>query len=337
MHTNPLQRWVGEAIGKGLAYLIECQSNDGLWRDYDLKRGQSEAFSTAWVGWCLTHFVNRATCMCSIRKAAVALGGVGKPTGWGFNRHTETDADSTAWTVRFLCGSGVNYGRAMSARLQDHVNPAGQAHTFLDPARGSWADAHADVTPVVGLALLACGAQDEVIQRIRAAVVSAWKPGNMWKSFWWATDVYATLWSAVFLRESGGVPEEIRRELESGVLEGHGGDSPLEIALSLLLCLEVTLDGGFVAEALVHQLADSFVWSSWPGSALLLVPRQYENDPLLPVGPHADVRGLLTTAMACVALARWLEGATRFCGETRMTGKMFSMDDHLMYSLDQIG
>src|SRR5437879_5014552 len=102
MHTNPLRRWVSEAIEAGLTYLIDHQSNDGLWRDYDMKRGQSEASSTAWVGWCLAHFDRRPLCGISVRKATMALGGICKPTGWGFNRHTETDADSTAWALRFL-------------------------------------------------------------------------------------------------------------------------------------------------------------------------------------------------------------------------------------------
>jgi hypothetical protein len=37
----------------------------------------------------------------------------------------------------------------------------------------------------------------------------------------------------------------------------------------------------------------------------LLVPARFEGDDAPPPGPHADERGLMTTSVACWALARW--------------------------------
>jgi hypothetical protein len=308
MHDDPLQRYANDALEMGLAFLVDWQSSDGLWRDYDLKPGKSESWSTSWVGWCLSHFADRRPLSVAVRKAAVALVGLCTPAGWGYNRSTQADADSTAWALRFLSMSGIVYGPAASARLACHLDLAGSAHTFRDAAQGTWADAHADVTGIVGLALLACRGRRELVERIRSAVLSNRRPDGLWNSFWWSTDIYATLWSISFLRRSGGVPKEVHSDLEAWISVGRTDGSPLELALSLQLCLEIGAAAESLAEVLVHQLVDSFRAPSWPGSALLLVPERYDGDTSSPVGPHADEHGFTTTAMACVALARWVHG-----------------------------
>src|SRR5579885_1133604 len=306
MYDTPLCRDASEAVEAGLAFLLASQSRDGLWRDYELKPGRSEAWSTAWFGWCLAHFTRRAPVAAAVQRASVALTCLCTPTGWGYNRLTEPDGDSTAWGIRFLSVAGVAGGQVAGTQLAKYLDPAGRAHTFLDPAQGAWAEAHADVTAMVGLALLGCSSRSELVARVRAAVLYARNPDGIWSSFWWATDVYATVWSVSFLRRSGGLPLEVWRGLASWVSGGQNVAGPLDAALSLLLCLELWPNAMSLAEVLVHELVDKLQNAQgWPGTALLLVPPRYEGDVSSSVGPHADVCGYISTATACLALARW--------------------------------
>src|SRR5688572_13709920 len=52
--TTPLRRMADSAVAGGVRYLLSGQDEDGFWRDYDLRAGSSDSWTTAWVGWCLT-------------------------------------------------------------------------------------------------------------------------------------------------------------------------------------------------------------------------------------------------------------------------------------------
>jgi hypothetical protein len=230
--------------------------------------------------------------------------------GWGFNRSTGADADSTAWALRFLHRAGVRLGRTEAERLGRHIDDRGRVHTFEDKATGTWAGAHDDVTPVVGLALLACGGGGEALSRVRAAVAGAQRPDGLWTSFWWASQAYASLWSVYFLRRTGGLSEcaagLLRARLSTTPLSSIASPCSLETALWLLLVLELDHPDPTLGEHLVGRLVEASDRRGWPGSPLLLVPARFEGDTASPSGPHPDGRGLLTTATACWALARWL-------------------------------
>lgn len=306
MRCRSFYRTVAEALDGGIYYLLRRQSNDGFWRDYQLPPGMSEAWSTAWVGWCLAHNTSRKPVQHSLRMAAFALRRVRKPTGWGYNRGTSADADSTAWSVRFLEIAGIHNAIITTHTLESYLDGQGRAHTFLEKVNGSWADAHADVTPVVGLALLASGASVQTIQKVRRAILNACSPDGVWKSFWWPTDAYASLWSLEFLRRTGGIPKclvnNVRRWLERGNEELNTFDC------SFRLLIVITL--GLYYEQLAFQLTNRILDLSngergWEPSSFLRLPpkfdeREGEGD-LFP-----DTEGLMTTSIACLALTRWL-------------------------------
>ena len=73
---------------------------------------------------------------------------------------------------------------------------------------------------------------------------------------------------------------------------------------TIFLGMAGALSAGGMRLIVAHLIETSRV-DGWPGSALLLVPPRFAEDATSPVGPHPDVRGLITTAMACWALARW--------------------------------
>jgi hypothetical protein len=307
MYYPSFIRYATEALDGGANYLLRSQSRDGFWRDYHLPPGMSEAWSTGWVGWSLAQCAGQKQISGVLRRAALALHGSCRQGGWGYNCGTTADADSTAWSLRFLDTLGVRFGRVTTDGLEAYLDLQGRAHTFLEPTDGSWADAHADVTPVVGLALLSTGAPLDTLQKVRTAVLNACAREGVWHSFWWPTDAYATAWSLEFLRNSGGIPRGVATNVESWLRKGNGDPNSFECSFRLLIMMALGLRNDHLASQLVGRLLDSCNGDNgWEPSSFLRVPRK-TDDPESKDGLYPDTEGLMTTAIVCVALARWLQ------------------------------
>src|SRR6185295_7899107 len=91
------------AVARAEAFLVAAQEPDGLWRDYSLLPGPGEAWITGVVGSALVAAPVNAAHRARLDSACRALDEVRIGGGWGYNRYTSADADSTAWCLRFLC------------------------------------------------------------------------------------------------------------------------------------------------------------------------------------------------------------------------------------------
>ncbi|HEX7181041.1 MAG TPA: prenyltransferase/squalene oxidase repeat-containing protein [Thermoanaerobaculia bacterium] len=305
---------VVSALAAARSFLLESQEEDGLWRDYDLEPGSSEAWTTACVGCALLPGRGPSIAEPALRRAAETLHELRRPAGWGYNRRTAADADSTAWTLRLLAALGDLRDVPALSLLESFLGPGGAARTFRDPERfGTWSGEHPDVTPLVGLALIAAGAPREVVRRVRSATLAARSPGAGWTAFWWACDAYATARSLELLAASGGVPAAVRREVAAGLALLPEPGSPFETAQ--LLAIAVRL--GAETRATAHRftrclLAQRSGDGGWPASPVLLVPDQRDASR---ASIHADGRRLLSTAIAVSALKSWLK---RSAGEASL-------------------
>ncbi|MET0396788.1 MAG: hypothetical protein ABW277_08200 [Longimicrobiaceae bacterium] len=302
-------RYASESVRKGVAFLVDMQSPDGFWRDYDLPPGTSEDWTTAWIGWCLTHAARHRGVALSLGQAVRAIISAHRSGGWGYNRRQTPDADSTSWCLRFLAAAGaVRYARA-NGDLEAYLDTGGAAHTFLDAGAGSWGDAHPDVTPVVGLALLVTVASPAQVFRVRQAVLDARRSGGVWSSFWWNSDAYATAWSVEFLARSGTIPQGPALDVREWLPDVGSECSAMALAHRLLVALAIGMEplGEHTMTAVdaLLDLADGE--RGWPPSALLLVPPR--SDGSTESIPHADVAGLMSTATAVAALSRWIAAA----------------------------
>jgi hypothetical protein len=188
--------------------------------------------------------------------------------------------------------------------LAKFISPTGEVRTFLDPLTGAWSDPHPDVAAVAGLALLASGSPRELVARVRSALLAAAHPDGTWSSFWWSTPVYATVWAGLFLHRTDGLTsrhcDHLRQFLDSAAV----GDTALEHGLALLLGLQLgrsnTVCGRLAADLLDQQQVNQ----AWPPSPLLLIPPRHSSEGPCAEG-HADFRGLISTAVACLAMSRW--------------------------------
>src|SRR5215213_3103181 len=94
---------VNEAVVGGARFLLERQDRDGFWRDYELPPGQSEAWTTSYVGVALGRAVPDVA-EAALARARSAVAAVAQPQGWGYNSATACDADTTSWALRLLDG-----------------------------------------------------------------------------------------------------------------------------------------------------------------------------------------------------------------------------------------
>jgi hypothetical protein len=311
MYSPAFTRALNETLSQGIDYLLQRQSKDGFWRDYLLTPGMSESWSTAWVGWSLAQCGRSKSISEALCKAALALKLCCRENGWGYNRDTVPDADSTAWVLRFLDIMQHHYGLAAVGRLEAWLDAHGRAHTRLDARSGSWGGAHSDVTPVVGLALLSAKAPISLLRRVGSAVITGRAPNGVWRSFWWTTDAYATAWSIEFLAKIGSLSPQVSNDTERWLRKCDADANAFELSHRLLALAALGLSYNELTLALVENLLElSMLRDGWPPAAVLRIPpkkRVSAHPELL----YKDEQGLMTTAIACAVLARWIRASGR--------------------------
>jgi hypothetical protein len=178
------------------------------------------------------------------------------------------------------------------AALSPYLDESGWAHTFADPSFGTWAWAHADVTPAAGLALMAGRGPSWAVELLRDACLAARESDGTWLSFWWTTDAYAVALNLEFLDASGGIPADAAEAIRDWLAVVPAAASAFESAQLVATAALVAADAReHVSELVARQRHDG----GWPASAVLLVPSQETG---APGAGQADVRRLLTTATA---------------------------------------
>lgn len=291
------------AVRAASEFLLARRDADYLWRDYGLPPGASWAWTTGWIGWALTDVLDRSHAISALGATAEALCAIRQESGWSYNPKIAPDADSTAWALRFLAAIGDPRASVMSGLLLPFITENGGVRTFNRPARfGTWTQEHADVVPIVGLALVECGGDASAISRLRNWSLRHRHLDGHWLSFWWSTDSYATAWNLAFLKASGGIPDDVRQAATAWVAIQETASSAMETALQLNVMLELGLVTA--SECAYNLLAKQQPDGAWQPSAVLLVPNQQTEDGSKCVA-YADVRSLMTTALSAQSLGRW--------------------------------
>jgi hypothetical protein len=304
----PFRDALEAAVAGGVDHVLAHQDEDGLWREFELEPGASEAWVTAWVGWCLARAVvadtrRRARILGACQRAAAALRRARRPGGWGYNRRTGPDADTTAWVLRFFACLGVRADPG--AYLAPYVDPGGGVHTFQEPGWGTWTDAHDDVAANAGLALLTAPTTAVETRRTAsriAARLAARFPGE---TFWWSTPTYGTAWSLRLLAIKGALAPLAPRA-QDWLASLPRSDSAFELAHRLLAALEITGEGAQLL--LANQLLDLRTSGSWEGSTFLLVP---DRNGGVQSESNSELHGLLGNALCVMTLSAFLWMADR--------------------------
>ena len=326
----------------GVAFLLERQEDDGLWRDFNTLAGTSADWVTGYVGLNL-HLAGAPRA--PLERAARALLERQRPDGgWGYHEGVPTDADSTAYASLYLAaGRWWPPGAARRARrcLERHQRePDGGIATYAEegPIREymdlsvdfsirGWCRSHAEVSAAAGLALVALDADG------RPAARAAWRflqgrqhPAGRWDSYWWTLPHYPTAMAVAFacaLPKAIGSLSAVERAVR-WVAEGQRADGAWPVASGLPDAFATSLGVSILAlgrgpgadiergmEALLRLGDDD---GGWPSRPVLRIPPPSVEEPAnverwrieeLGTGVVvADQKRLYTTATAVGALAR---------------------------------
>jgi hypothetical protein len=294
---------IEESLATGVRFLTSVQEADGRWIDYRLPVGSSDAWMTGYTSVALvaaSAAVPAEPALEAARRGASWLArSRSYDAGWGFNRWTGPDADSTAWALLALDGSGFDIDAQDVGFLLAHWTAAGGVATYRHgPAH--WADPHPDVTPVALLALPANVAR-EVAEVTLDYLAGVRLDDGSWPSYWWTTGHYSTLRNLEVRAAFGRLGRDelpVVSELPSNRV-----CTPFDLACiveTAALVGAVSLAGPLADElaALQHESGD------WSPSIALRVTDADADRPRGRVYP--DIRGIHTTATAVRALSRCL-------------------------------
>jgi len=288
-----------DALRRARDFLLARQAADGFWRDYALPPGQSSSWVTAVTGFALGSSGAGPVTLGAVSRAADALGAACRPTGWGYNEVVASDADSSAWALRLFRVAGREPPIAAEPCLRAYLGPSGGAQTFVASARyGTWVEEHADVTPVVGLALVESGAEEVTVSRLRSAVLGQ-RVRGLWSSFWWTVDAYAIARNLEFLQATGGIPHDVRAAARVDLESRSGAESVFEAANLLVAAVLAGASRERFHSWIVERQLPS---GGFGPSRALKLPHQRATSSEPPV--FEDGAGVLTAAMAVLALAQ---------------------------------
>lgn len=173
------------------------QSDEGSWLEWQLPPGQSDAWTTSFVGYKLrlvpAHLRTRLE---EAIQAAIGwtLKNEHSDGGWGYNTRVEADADSTSYAILFLSSWGQAVPNRSYLRLTEFQQPDGGFSTYIAKSkRDSWGVSHPDVTPVAVLALLTkYKRSNSMVHRALKYLRQQRTSEGVWNSFWWNSFLYGT-------------------------------------------------------------------------------------------------------------------------------------------------
>jgi squalene-hopene/tetraprenyl-beta-curcumene cyclase len=332
-----------DALERATRFLLACQGPDGLWRDFLTPAGEASHWPSGFIGTALP--LTDDTSDALQRTADTLVAAQNTDGGWGYNEHVPTDADSTAWVLRFLSRGGhAGACRRASACLIDHqrtqsggfktYSACGPIRRFMGIGRWvpfwGWRAAQTEVTAAAALALASAAPVDDRPPELRAAwryVQSRQRGDGCWSSYWWNTPHYATSQAVEFAMTAGDRAAVDRAVLWTIVQQGDSGgwtaaaadDSAFASALALSLLLRANAATAPVERGLVRLVELQQVDGGWASQPTLRIPLPPDRDPngegpWRPVrfGPGIEVpdqHRTFTTA-ACVAALTLAHGTT---------------------------
>lgn len=316
-------------LKKGVQFLSTSLNPDGWWLDFLLAPGRSDEWVTGYVGFMLSQIRDLDTQRLS-QTAWEQLQTRVTPEGWGFNRYTPKDGDSTIWALRLAQKIGKTKSSAVTLgnqALEQHVFPSGGISTYADEqtirafTNASNSDSFAGwQMPALCVTAAAAGLAT-FRHRARNYLRTNQSDDGSWSSYWWEGADYSTglaiqslslttdqlelrharHWCLSRIKSNGAV-----------VTPSNPSGSPFATAW-VLNGLKGDPSAKAAQERLHHWLIETQqADGSWAGSAVLRVPPQSIVDPkrvtdweeggLIEKAIIRDDRSIFTTATVLAAL-----------------------------------
>jgi hypothetical protein len=302
-------------IDGALGFLLAARTPKGWWLDFSgvlennrrWRAGASDEWVSAYVGGALAGIDSDIARRAARRTWGLLVARRPPGAGWGFNRSSAPDADSTAWALRLAAAIREHrspHAQLARAALNDYVRADGGLATYCDDSLAGWSrTSHACVT-----AAAAGVTTHPVLEFLRRAQAG----DGSWSAYWWEDPEYPTALAAEALAASGALADRAR--VASAVAwatrrigpDGSAANSPFATAWCVGL-LGLTDDDASTSsrrravEWLVDRQRED---GSWLASARLVVPPPHVSQPAAAAEctkTHDDAR-IFTTATVLAAL-----------------------------------
>lgn len=304
--TSNIKLAVESAARRARQFLLEHQDRDGAWRDFQLKPGRAESWTTAYVGSSLLVGQERRPdprldeCL---SRAVDFLYSARRPGGWSYNQRCGPDADTTAQVILFLLRAGKPVAMKDYAALAKFQLADGHFATYKScGGREGWESGHPEVTAIAMQAIgKVIDPNHSILRKAEGSLRTHLDGRHAAESYWWLSKNYLARELLVLASSYPGAPKLSVSTRCSG-REGGVFDRALALEVSAMT------EGkpgelNTVSEELVGlQLTDG----SWAVEPILRVtdPRALGfDDPLFDQSMiAADNRRTFTTATVLRAL-----------------------------------
>jgi len=307
-----------DAMNRGLEFLLDARCQNGLWRDFEFACLHSDEWITGYVG---TQVLN-----CGSAKAAEAgreawatlRARRSAGAGWGYQKSTPPDADSTAWVLALARDLGetdnahVSRGLAFLAAHRgsrgfrtydpDMLLKLGEALPETSAHR-KWHDEQVEIAASAARAGLETAVQD---------LLRAQRDDGSWEGFWIDGSEYVTGLAVEALRRSDradGV-QAIRRAASWARARVAGESNSFKLAWLLRRTVEGSADNllsdDVFRAAIERLLRLQQEDGSWPASGIMKVPLPSEAGDSVEMADYPDCHRVFTTSTVVGTLGRLL-------------------------------
>ena len=284
---NALARTPEDARESSVGFLLQRQCANGFWSDFRLAPGLSDEWVSGYVGDRIAGIPGTQPMLEAAWQALAKRRTERDGRGWGYNVLVPQDADSTSWALRLAqhVGRGDDEGArdaraSLAAFMHDDgllgtYGPTEDIARFIDADPGQdfrgWTAGHACVTAA------AAGVIGLIDPR---ALLTAQRPDGRWRSYWWASDTFATALAVEALASHPDAAAALTRAGAWAASLQSADLTAFEIANLLLICAITGHPDGLTArEALRHLTFTMLPDGSWAPGALLRVAHPQDTDP----------------------------------------------------------
>lgn len=293
------------AAGRAARFLIAERRQDDFWRDFRLVNGESDEWVTAFVAFALVTSGAALPAGLKAQTVSALLRRQRPEGGWGYNRISPADSDSTAWALRFFEAAGYSGPEMASARgfLLSHLRAEGGLSTYAETTSLRFGGIATDDSGWRGGHLcVAANAAGLIGEPLAAHLLSSQDPDGAWPAYWWRGDAFATALAAESLASCEGAHESRAR----AAAWAKGRAASTRNAFDRAWLIRILALGGAADRAQARTMALALAAEQrpdggWDSSAEMLFPdpaevRRREDAPIV-----RDQRRLFTTASALLA------------------------------------
>ena len=295
------------AEAAAIAFLLRSRRQSGWWTEFRTERGPSDEWTTAFVAWALLSTHNPHA-HAAARDALNLLLPRQREGGWGFNRVSGPDADTTAWVLRLfaeLPSPDDAHDQAMRF-LKTHLLSTGGVATYRDSiatgARGGVPVARADGW----IASHLCVAANAVLFLPKTALdqfVENQSEDGSWAPYWWRTPALATALAVEALASEPYYNHAAQKAiLWARRFPVASASNFVQIWIARILCHGNEQDHALARAMLEHLIAAQREDGSWAPSADLRMPDKNDLGGDTAAEIDYEVAGIFTTASAIGAL-----------------------------------